>query len=75
MLKNVSRLASVTRVPAARAMARAAAPAALRALSSSAPAKAGAKPAASEVTSILEERILGAANKVDLQETGRVLSV
>ncbi|KAJ2378934.1 Alpha subunit of the F1 sector of mitochondrial F1F0 ATP synthase, partial [Coemansia sp. RSA 2603] len=27
------------------------------------------------VTSILEERILGAANKVDLQETGRVLSV
>ncbi|KAJ1736087.1 Alpha subunit of the F1 sector of mitochondrial F1F0 ATP synthase [Coemansia sp. Benny D160-2] len=75
MLKNVSRLASVTRVPAARAMARAAAPAALRALSTSAPAKAGAKPAASEVTSILEERILGAANKVDLQETGRVLSV
>ncbi|KAJ2656421.1 Alpha subunit of the F1 sector of mitochondrial F1F0 ATP synthase [Coemansia sp. RSA 1200] len=75
MLKNVSRLASVTRVPAARAMARAAAPAALRALSTSASAKAGAKPAASEVTSILEERILGAANKVDLQETGRVLSV
>ncbi|KAJ2205763.1 Alpha subunit of the F1 sector of mitochondrial F1F0 ATP synthase, partial [Coemansia sp. RSA 518] len=32
-------------------------------------------PAASEVTSILEDRILGAANKVDLQETGRVLSV
>ncbi|KAJ2265463.1 Alpha subunit of the F1 sector of mitochondrial F1F0 ATP synthase, partial [Coemansia sp. RSA 451] len=27
------------------------------------------------VTSILEDRILGAANKVDLQETGRVLSV
>ncbi|KAJ1952612.1 Alpha subunit of the F1 sector of mitochondrial F1F0 ATP synthase, partial [Linderina pennispora] len=36
---------------------------------------AGAKAGASEVTSILEERILGAANKVDLQETGRVLSV
>ncbi|KAJ2402481.1 Alpha subunit of the F1 sector of mitochondrial F1F0 ATP synthase [Coemansia sp. RSA 2559] len=56
-------------------MARAAAPAAVRALSTSVPVKAGAKPAASEVTSILEERILGASNKVDLQETGRVLSV
>ncbi|KAJ1668708.1 Alpha subunit of the F1 sector of mitochondrial F1F0 ATP synthase [Coemansia sp. RSA 1813] len=75
MLKNVSRLASATRVPVARAMTRAAAPAAVRALSTSVPAKAGAKPAASEVTSILEERILGATNKVDLQETGRVLSV
>ncbi|KAJ2504402.1 Alpha subunit of the F1 sector of mitochondrial F1F0 ATP synthase [Coemansia sp. RSA 1836] len=75
MLKNVSRLASATRVPVARAIARAAAPAAVRALSTSAPALAGAKPAASEVTSILEDRILGAANKVDLQETGRVLSV
>ncbi|KAJ2846839.1 Alpha subunit of the F1 sector of mitochondrial F1F0 ATP synthase, partial [Coemansia erecta] len=75
MLKNVSRLASATRVPVARAMARAAAPAAVRALSTSVPVKAGAKPAASEVTSILEERILGASNKVDLQETGRVLSV
>ncbi|KAJ2861888.1 Alpha subunit of the F1 sector of mitochondrial F1F0 ATP synthase [Coemansia aciculifera] len=75
MLKNVSRLASATRVPVARAMARAAAPAVVRALSTSAPALAGAKPAASEVTSILEDRILGAANKVDLQETGRVLSV
>ncbi|KAI9503722.1 Alpha subunit of the F1 sector of mitochondrial F1F0 ATP synthase [Coemansia sp. RSA 1358] len=75
MLKNVSRLASATRVPVARAMARAAAPAAVRAFSTSVSAKAGAKPAASEVTSILEERILGNANKVDLQETGRVLSV
>ncbi|KAJ2899861.1 Alpha subunit of the F1 sector of mitochondrial F1F0 ATP synthase [Coemansia aciculifera] len=56
-------------------IARAAAPAAVRALSTSTPALAGAKPAASEVTSILEDRILGAANKVDLQETGRVLSV
>ncbi|KAJ2742962.1 Alpha subunit of the F1 sector of mitochondrial F1F0 ATP synthase [Coemansia sp. BCRC 34301] len=75
MLKNVSRLASATRVPVGRAVARAAAPAAIRTLSTSAPALAGAKPAASEVTSILEDRILGAANKVDLQETGRVLSV
>ncbi|KAJ2133102.1 Alpha subunit of the F1 sector of mitochondrial F1F0 ATP synthase, partial [Coemansia sp. RSA 921] len=81
MLKNVTRLTSVARVPAVRAMhpiygpARAAAPAAIRALSTTAPAQAGSKPAASEVTSILEDRILGAANKVDLQETGRVLSV
>ncbi|KAJ2160705.1 Alpha subunit of the F1 sector of mitochondrial F1F0 ATP synthase [Coemansia sp. RSA 552] len=75
MLKNVSRLASAARAPAARAMARAAAPVAVRTLSTSVPAQAGAKPAASEVTSILEDRILGAANKVDLQETGRVLSV
>ncbi|KAJ2785676.1 Alpha subunit of the F1 sector of mitochondrial F1F0 ATP synthase [Coemansia javaensis] len=75
MLKNITRLASAARAPAARAMARAAAPAAVRALSTSLPAQAGAKPAASEVTSILEDRILGAANKVDLQETGRVLSV
>ncbi|KAJ2358985.1 Alpha subunit of the F1 sector of mitochondrial F1F0 ATP synthase [Coemansia sp. RSA 2618] len=75
MLKNVTRLASTVRVPAVRAMARAAAPVAVRALSTTAPAQAGSKPAASEVTSILEDRILGAANKVDLQETGRVLSV
>ncbi|KAJ2082683.1 Alpha subunit of the F1 sector of mitochondrial F1F0 ATP synthase [Coemansia sp. RSA 988] len=75
MLKNVSRLAFTTRVPVARAVARAAAPVAVRALSTSASVQAGAKPAASEVTSILEDRILGAANKVDLQETGRVLSV
>ncbi|OMH78774.1 ATP synthase subunit alpha, mitochondrial [Zancudomyces culisetae] len=33
------------------------------------------KIAASEVTSVLEERILSSVSKVDLQETGRVLSV
>ncbi|ORX69531.1 ATP synthase F1, alpha subunit [Linderina pennispora] len=75
MLKNVTRLASATRVPLARALARASTPAVVRALSTSTPTMAGAKAGASEVTSILEERILGAANKVDLQETGRVLSV
>jgi F-type H+-transporting ATPase subunit alpha len=31
--------------------------------------------ATSEVTSILEERILGASSKVDFNETGRVLSI
>lgn len=29
----------------------------------------------SEISSILEERILGAQMKVDLEETGRVLSI
>ncbi|KAJ2723507.1 Alpha subunit of the F1 sector of mitochondrial F1F0 ATP synthase, partial [Coemansia sp. Cherry 401B] len=83
MLKNVTRIASAARVPAVRAMVACdfkeitarAAPIAVRALSTTAPAQAGSKPAASEVTSILEDRILGAANQVDLQETGRVLSV
>eukprot|EP00158_Paraphelidium_tribonemae_P003920 Partr_v1_DN26465_c0_g1_i2_m23721 putative Produces ATP from ADP in the presence of a proton gradient across the membrane (By similarity) len=34
-----------------------------------------AKAGASEVTSILEDRILGSSKNVDLQETGRVLSI
>ncbi|KAJ1921225.1 Alpha subunit of the F1 sector of mitochondrial F1F0 ATP synthase [Mycoemilia scoparia] len=75
MLKNASRLVSTARVPLARSVARAAAPIAVRAFSSKAPVLANAKPAASEVTSILEERILSSTGKVDLQETGRVLSV
>merc|ERR1739844_692927 len=36
---------------------------------------AGAKPGQAEVSSILEERILGAAPKANLDETGRVLSI
>ncbi|ORY94404.1 ATP synthase subunit alpha, partial [Syncephalastrum racemosum] len=36
---------------------------------------ATAKPSTSEVSSILEQRILGASAEVDLQETGRVLSI
>ncbi|KAK3809141.1 MAG: ATP synthase subunit alpha [Benniella sp.] len=36
---------------------------------------AAAKPATSEVTSILEERISGHNSTVDIQETGRVLSI
>ena len=35
----------------------------------------GAKAGAAEVTSILEDRILGASKNVDLEETGRVLSI
>jgi F-type H+-transporting ATPase subunit alpha len=34
-----------------------------------------AKPTTSEVSSILEERILGADKQLDIQETGRVLSI
>ncbi|KAF9577005.1 Alpha subunit of the F1 sector of mitochondrial F1F0 ATP synthase, partial [Lunasporangiospora selenospora] len=36
---------------------------------------ATAKPATSEVTSILEDRINGLSSNVDIQETGRVLSI
>ncbi|KAI8055157.1 P-loop containing nucleoside triphosphate hydrolase protein [Syncephalis plumigaleata] len=46
-----------------------------RALSTSAINCAAAKPGTSEVSSIIEERILGVKNDVDIQETGRVLSV
>ncbi|KAJ3064069.1 Alpha subunit of the F1 sector of mitochondrial F1F0 ATP synthase, partial [Rhizoclosmatium hyalinum] len=46
----------------------------IRLFNSSAVASA-AKPGTSEVSSILEERILGASASFDIQETGRVLSV
>ena len=36
---------------------------------------ATAKPGTSEVSSILEDRILGASSNVDIHETGRVLSI
>ena len=36
---------------------------------------ATAKPSTSEVSSVLEQRILGASAEADLQETGRVLSI
>merc|ERR1711892_297818 len=35
----------------------------------------GAKAASGEISSILEERVLGAAPAVNLEETGRVLSI
>jgi len=44
-------------------------------LSTSAAANAGPKASQAEVSSILEERILGAAPKSNLDETGRVLSI
>ncbi|XP_055343960.1 ATP synthase subunit alpha, mitochondrial-like [Paramacrobiotus metropolitanus] len=45
-----------------------------RSLSTSQPVNA-AKGGSAETASILEERILGAAPKIDLEETGRVLSI
>ncbi|KAG9294864.1 hypothetical protein G9A89_003204 [Geosiphon pyriformis] len=36
---------------------------------------AAVKPSTSEISSILEERILGLSSSVDIQETGRVLSI
>ncbi|KCV72927.1 ATP synthase subunit alpha, mitochondrial, variant [Fonticula alba] len=60
-------------IPALRTSLR---PLATRAFSTSAvnAAKAGAA-ATSEVSSILEQRILGATSDIDINETGRVLSV
>lgn len=47
----------------------------MRSISTSSWRLAAAKPSQSEVTSILEDRILGAASSVDVNETGRVLSI
>eukprot|EP00088_Acartia_fossae_P045245 TRINITY_DN485_c0_g1_i1.p1 TRINITY_DN485_c0_g1~~TRINITY_DN485_c0_g1_i1.p1 ORF type:complete len:582 (-),score=202.70 TRINITY_DN485_c0_g1_i1:319-1983(-) len=47
---------------------------AVRKLNTSAPV-AGAKAASGEISSILEDRILGAAPAANLEETGRVLSI
>ncbi|KAL1930153.1 hypothetical protein VTP01DRAFT_1307 [Rhizomucor pusillus] len=72
MLRNVARVARPLAVrslaPAARLNLGAVAAAATRTYAS-------AKPNTSEVSSILEQRILGASSEVDLQETGRVLSI
>ncbi|KAI9261499.1 ATP synthase subunit alpha [Phascolomyces articulosus] len=73
MLRNVARVArplSLARglAPAARLNLGAVAAAASRAY-------ATAKPSTSEVSSVLEQRILGASAEADLQETGRVLSI
>ncbi|KAL9552942.1 Alpha subunit of the F1 sector of mitochondrial F1F0 ATP synthase [Mucor bainieri] len=71
MLRNVARIArpALTRgvLPAARLN--------LGAVATIARTYASAKPSTSEVSSILEQRILGANSEVDLQETGRVLSI
>ncbi|PVZ96557.1 hypothetical protein BB558_005711 [Smittium angustum] len=75
MIKNTARLFKSARVPALRSASRSLVPAAIRTISTSSSVLAGPKPTASEVTNILESRILSSVSKVDLQETGRVLSV
>ncbi|KAJ1983843.1 Alpha subunit of the F1 sector of mitochondrial F1F0 ATP synthase [Dimargaris verticillata] len=77
MIRNAARfgLKSKASSVVARPAVTAAAGALSRALSTSAVQRASAKPAASEVSSILEERILGVSGSADIQETGRVLSV
>ncbi|CAO3674291.1 unnamed protein product [Umbelopsis ramanniana] len=71
-------LRTVARSALAATVRRAAAPAArlnLGAASIAVRNYASAKPQTSEVSSILEQRILGASGDVDIQETGRVLSI
>ncbi|KAI8149336.1 ATP synthase subunit alpha [Fennellomyces sp. T-0311] len=72
MLRNAARLARPTLASLAKSSAmRINAGAAATALRS----YATAKPSTSEVSSVLEQRILGASAEADLQETGRVLSI
>ncbi|CAO3655268.1 Alpha subunit of the F1 sector of mitochondrial F1F0 ATP synthase [Mucor bainieri] len=72
MLRNATRLARPTLAAFARST-----PARLNLGAASVAMRtyASAKPSTSEVSSILEQRILGANSEVDLQETGRVLSI
>lgn len=77
MLARHAGLAGLAARAVPRVALRAAPAAALRAAVPAAPALArgyAAKAAASEVSSILEQRIAGAESGFDVQETGRVLS-
>ncbi|CAO3677801.1 unnamed protein product [Umbelopsis ramanniana] len=67
MIRNLARLTAFRAPVAARLN--------LGAVSVAARSYASAKPQTSEVSSILEQRILGASGDVDIQETGRVLSI
>lgn len=72
--RGTSRLLSVARgAQRAVVMPRVAAAAAVRLLNTSAVQRAAAGTA--EVSSILEERILGASSQPELEETGRVISI
>uniref|UniRef100_A0A1D1Y4D1 ATP synthase subunit alpha n=1 Tax=Anthurium amnicola TaxID=1678845 RepID=A0A1D1Y4D1_9ARAE len=78
MFRNVARVAT----PLATSLARRNVPAAVRAANKGAfsiPAcnfaTAAAKPTTSEVSSVLEGRILGVSSSSEIQETGRVLSI
>ncbi|SAL98164.1 hypothetical protein [Absidia glauca] len=72
MLRNITRLA---RPLAVQRSAFAATRLNLGAVATAARTYASAKPSTSEVSSILEERILGSSSEANLQETGRVLSI
>ncbi|KAI9322744.1 ATP synthase subunit alpha [Dichotomocladium elegans] len=72
MLRNVARVARPLSIAAA---ARTVAPAARLNLGALSRTYATAKASTSEVSSVLEQRILGAQSEADLQETGRVLSI
>ncbi|KAI8340888.1 ATP synthase subunit alpha [Chlamydoabsidia padenii] len=72
MLRNITRLA---RPLAIQRSALAATRLNLGAVATAARTYATAKPSTSEVSSILEERILGSSSEANLQETGRVLSI
>ncbi|KAI9199478.1 P-loop containing nucleoside triphosphate hydrolase protein [Polychytrium aggregatum] len=67
MLRNISRLA----FPLARAQPVSIA----RGFANTTVFAAAAKPGTAEVSSILEDRILGSSASIDIQETGRVLSI
>ncbi|KAG0167955.1 Alpha subunit of the F1 sector of mitochondrial F1F0 ATP synthase, partial [Apophysomyces sp. BC1034] len=71
MLRNAARLAR----PALSAFTRATPAVRVNAAAAVALRHYASKPSTSEVSSILEQRILGASSEVDLQETGRVLSI
>ncbi|KAI8610319.1 P-loop containing nucleoside triphosphate hydrolase protein [Chytriomyces sp. MP71] len=77
MIRSIRAVAVASTKASAKVAAPAAAAAAVNGvrLFNSAPVANAAKPGTSEVSSILEERILGASASFDIQETGRVLSV
>ncbi|KAI8072758.1 ATP synthase subunit alpha [Gongronella butleri] len=71
MLRNFARAAA----PLTQRSVLSAARLNLGAVATAARSYATAKPTTSEVSSILEERILGSSSEANLQETGRVLSI
>lgn len=75
MLRNVAKAVRPTVAAMVRRNVAPLVRANLPAVSVAARAYASAKPAATEVSSILEQRILGSGSEVDIQETGRVLTI
>ncbi|TPX49194.1 H+-transporting two-sector ATPase [Synchytrium endobioticum] len=76
MFQRASRLAApVARAAATKAMRVTVPINVARAFSNASALRAAAKPGTAEVSSILEDRILSASSSIDIQETGRVLSI